>query len=209
LVAPRTFESDKWIRAFRGDEVIVDSRRTLLVWEDPGRPYPRMAFPPEDVRIDTTGFKRADGHVLVPWDAADRWMEEEEEMAGHARNPFQRIDTRQSSRHVRIERDGQLLAETRRPVLLFETGLPTRYYMPRDDLVAEVEPSEKHTQCAYKGTASYFTVGGNRDIAWYYPDPLPGMAQIAGLVAFFNERVDVDLDGERLERPQTQWSREA
>jgi uncharacterized protein (DUF427 family) len=203
----RTFESPKWIRAYRGDETIVDSKRSLLVWKD-GEVVPRLAFPPDDVRIPTGDFERVDGHVLVPWDAAERWLEEDEEMAGHARDPFHRVDVRASSRHVRVERDGQLLAETTRPHLLFETGLPTRYYMPLEDVRAPVERGERHTQCAYKGTASYLSVGGHRDIAWYYPEPLPGMEQIGGLVAFFNERVDITVDGERLERPRTQWSKD-
>src|SRR5206468_149185 len=114
----------------------------------------------DDVRIATDEFERVGEHVVVPWDAADKWLEEDEEMVGHARDPFKRLDVRASSRHVRVERDGGLLAETTRPLLLFETGLPTRYYMPLEDLRAPVEPSKRHSECAYKGVASYFTVGG-------------------------------------------------
>jgi uncharacterized protein (DUF427 family) len=205
VTTARTFASDKWIRAFRGEEVVVDSKRSLLVWKD-GEVVPRLAFPEEDVQLDVSGFERVADAVLVPWDAADRWVEEEEEMVGHARDPFKRVDVRRSSRHVRVERDGQLLAETTQPILLFETGLPTRYYMPLEDVKAPVEPSDRHTQCAYKGTASYFTVGGHRDIAWYYPEPEPGMEPIKGWVAFFNERTDISVDGEAAGRPKTQWS---
>jgi uncharacterized protein (DUF427 family) len=203
--------SERWVRALRGDEAIVDSKRPVVVWLE-GEVVPRYAFPPEDViaGIDTQPLDDPDlaGLVLVPWDAADKWLEEEEEMVGHARDPFSRIDVRASSRRVRIERDGQLLAESSRPLLLFETGLPTRYYVPLEDVRAPVEPSKRHTQCAYKGVASYFTVGGYRDIAWYYPDPLPGLEQIRGHVAFFNERTDITVDGEPLHRPATQWSSE-
>ena len=129
--------------------------------------------------------------MLVPFDAADKWLEEDEVMLGHARDPFARIDVRQSSRHVRIEKDGQLLAESTRPVLLFETGLVTRYYLPEEDVVAPIERSDRRSICPYKGVASYYTVGGHEDIAWYYPEPLPGVEPIKGLVAFWNERVDL------------------
>jgi uncharacterized protein (DUF427 family) len=131
------------------------------------------------------------GLVQVPFDAADKWLEEDEVMLGHARDPFARIDVRESSRHVRIEKDGRLLAETTRPVLLFETGLVTRYYMPREDIVAPIEESDRHTTCPYKGVASYYTVGGHKDIAWYYPEPIHGVEMIKDLVAFWNERVDL------------------
>ena len=104
---------------------------------------------------------------------------------------FHKIEVRPSSRHVRIEKNGELLAESRRPVLLLEGKLPTRYYLPREDVVAPIEDSDHHTTCPYKGVASYYSVGGNEDIAWYYPDPLPEVAEIKDLVAFWNERVDV------------------
>jgi uncharacterized protein (DUF427 family) len=107
------------------------------------------------------------------------------------------IEVRQSSRHVRIEKDGVLLAESTRPVLLFEAGLPMRYYLPREDIVAPIETSDHHTTCPFKGLASYYTVGGHEDIAWYYPDPIPGVEGIKDLVAFWNERVSLD-DSEQL-----------
>jgi uncharacterized protein (DUF427 family) len=106
------------------------------------------------------------------------------------------IELRRSSRHVRIEKDGQLLAESSSPVLLFETGSPTRYYLPREDTVAAVEDSDHHTTCPFKGEASYYSVGGHEDIAWYYPEPIAGVEAIKDLVAFWNERVDVLDDAE-------------
>jgi uncharacterized protein (DUF427 family) len=107
------------------------------------------------------------------------------------------IEVRTSSRHVRVEKDGVLLAESTRPVLLFEAGLRTRYYLPREDIVAPIEESDHHSTCPYKGVASYYTVGGHKDIAWYYPDPIPGVESIKGLVAFWDERVTLD-DAEQL-----------
>jgi len=197
------------VRGLRDGDAIVDSKRPVVVWLE-GKTVPVYAFPREDVadgvETEQLGDPDLDGLVLVPWEAADKWLEEEEEMVAHARDPFSRIDIRASSRHVRVERDGDLLAESRRPLLLFETGLPTRYYVPLEDVVAPTESSDRHTQCAYKGTASYLSVGGHKDIAWYYPDPLPGIEAIRGLVAFFNERTEITVDGEAAERPQTQWS---
>jgi uncharacterized protein (DUF427 family) len=155
---------------------------------------PQYAFPEADLHgIGGDRFDDPDlaGLVHVPFGAADRWLEEDEEMLGHARDPFARIDVRHSSRHVRIEKDGRLLAESRRPVLLFETGLPTRWYLPLEDVVAPVEASGRHTVCPYKGKASYYTVGGHKDIAWYYPEPIAGVEPIKDLVAFWNERVEL------------------
>lgn len=188
--------SERWIRAYKGDKLVIDSRRPVVVWFE-GRTVPQYTFPQEDLDgIDGERFDDPDlaGLVFVPFDAADKWLEEDEVMLGHARDPFARIDVRQSSRHVRIEKNGVLLAESRRPVLLFENGLPTRYYLPREDVVAPIEDSERHTTCPYKGVASYYTVGGNKDIAWYYPEPLPGVEPIKDLVAFWNERVDLTID---------------
>jgi len=182
--------SERWVRAYKNGKLVIDTRRPVVVWRE-GKTVPQYFFHEDDV--DGLVGERSDdsdlaGLVHIPFDAADRWLEEDEPMLGHARDPFARIDVRQSSRHVRIEKDGQLLAESRRPVLLFETGLPTRYYLPREDIVAPVEDSDRHTICPYKGVASYYTVGGHKDIAWYYPDPLPGVEPIKGLVAFWNER---------------------
>jgi uncharacterized protein (DUF427 family) len=150
-------------------------------------------------------------YVAIAWGAMERWLEEEEEILGHPRNPFSRIDVRQSSRHVVVRVDGEVVAETRRPTLLFETGLPVRFYMPREDVRGELlVPSDKRTLCAYKGEASYWSVrrgdAVHADLMWSYPEPLADNRQIEDLVAFFNERTDISVDGETLDRPQTQWS---
>ena len=150
-------------------------------------------------------------YVAIDWDALDRWLEEEEEVIGHPRDPFKRIDVRRSSRHVVVRIDREVVAETRRPSLLFETGLPIRFYMPFEDARDELLiPSATQTVCAYKGRASHWSVRvGDRlheDVAWCYPEPLPDHQPIEGLIAFYNERADIEVDGEEVGRPQTQWS---
>jgi uncharacterized protein (DUF427 family) len=137
----------------------------------------------------------------------DAWYEEDERNLSHPRDPFHRIDIVHSSRHVRVESDGETLAESSRPYLLFETGLPVRYYLPPEDVrLDRLGASETSTACAYKGQASYWALDG-RDVAWYYPQPLREAAEITDRVAFFNEHVDIAVDGERLERPVTPWSK--
>ena len=147
------------------------------------------------------------GYVIVDFDAFDAWYEEDERNVGHPRDPFHRIDIVHSSRHVRVERDGVLLAESTRPRLLFEPPLPVRYYLPPQDVRGDLlRPSPTRTFCAYKGEASYLSLEGEADVAWSYPAPLREAAEVTDHVAFFNERVDVVVDGTRLERPVTPWS---
>jgi uncharacterized protein (DUF427 family) len=151
------------------------------------------------------------GHVAFYWDALDSWWEEDDEVFRHARDPYHRVDVLRSSRHVRVEIDGETLADTRRPLLLVETGLPPRWYVPRADVRLErLEPTDTTTTCPYKGDASYFTarVAGtaHRDIAWSYMTPIPECPKIEQSICFFNERVDLTVDGERQERPRTHWS---
>jgi uncharacterized protein (DUF427 family) len=158
---------------------------------------PGAAFRPADP--DLAGF------VLLDFDAFD-WLEEDDEIVSHPRDPFHRVDIRRSSRQVRVERDGQVLAESTRPVLVFETSLPMRTYLPRDDVRLDLlEPSSTRTACAYKGVASYLARGG-KDLAWSYERPLPDAGELTGLVCFFDERVDVTVDGEKRPRPVTPWS---
>jgi len=144
--------------------------------------------------------------IAFYWDAMERWFEENEEVFVHPRDPYHRVDAMRSSRHVRISLDGIVLAESSRPLALFETGLPSRWYLPKADVVALIEPTTSSSRCPYKGVASYWTVGGHEDAAWSYESPIEQIPAIEGLVCFFDERVDVDLDGERQRRPQTQWS---
>jgi uncharacterized protein (DUF427 family) len=168
-----------------------------------GRPDRAAAFRPADPDLHD--------HVVLNFDGLDAWYEEDEQIVGHPRDPFHRVDIRRSSRAVRIELDGDVLAESARPTLLFETNLPVRFYLPPKDVRGDLlRRSPKRTVCAYKGEASYWSADlGDRlvdDVLWSYEDPLPDAAAIAGLVAFFDEHVDVIVDGERRERPRTPWS---
>jgi uncharacterized protein (DUF427 family) len=158
------------------------------------------AFRPSDPALD--------GYVILDFDAFDAWYEEDERNLAHPRDPFHRIDIVHSSRHVRVELDGTTLAESRRPCLLFEPPLPVRYYLHPDDVRTDLlEPSDTQTACAYKGEASYFSTADADDVAWTYRQPLREASEVKDHIAFFNERVDVVVDGERLERPVTPWSR--
>lgn len=150
-------------------------------------------------------------HVAFYWDRFDHWYEEDEEVFVHARDPHKRVDVLPSSRHIRIERDGVELAESRRPCLLFETGLPTRFYLPRLDVRLEaLIESDTVSACPYKGRASYYSARiGDKivpDIAWTYTFPTPEQPRLAQLVAFFDERVDTWVDGDLRPRPDTHWS---
>jgi uncharacterized protein (DUF427 family) len=151
------------------------------------------------------------GLVRFEWDSVE-WFEEDELIVGHPRNPYARVDALRSHRHVRVELDGVVLAETRSPVLLFETGLPTRYYLDRTDVAFEhLVPSPTQTLCPYKGTTSgYWSVhlgdAVHDDLVWTYEYPLPAVTPIAGLLAFYNEKVDIAVDGVNLARPRTHFS---
>lgn len=151
------------------------------------------------------------GHWSFTWDGRVRWFEEALELQVHARDTSKRVDAVPSERHVRVEVAGEVVAESRQPHALFETSLPTRWYLPVHDVFWEkLEPSGTVSRCPYKGTARYWSVraGGEllRDLAWSYPDPVPECPRIANLVAFFNEKVDLTVDGVLQPRPQTPWS---
>jgi uncharacterized protein (DUF427 family) len=150
------------------------------------------------------------GHISFSWKGL-RWFEEEQRVFVHARDPYKRVDVLPSSRHVRVELDGQVLAESRRPSLLFESWLPTRFYLPPQDVRAELlVPSRTVTACPYKGVASYWSVQtGERtvpDLMWSYRDPIPELPGVRGLFCFYNEHVDLFVDGEPQQRPTTPWS---
>jgi len=149
--------------------------------------------------------------VAFTWSALDHWFEEDEEVRVHARNPYTRVDVLPSSRAVRVEVDGVVVAESDHPTLLFETGLPTRYYFPKtavrlDLLVA----TDSTSACPYKGTARYWSVvidgAVHADFAWCYEYPLPESIRVAGLICFYNERVDLVVDGVAKARPKTVFS---
>jgi uncharacterized protein (DUF427 family) len=147
-------------------------------------------------------------YVIVDFDAFDEWFEEDERNLGHPRDPFHRIEIVHSSRSVRVERDGELLAASARPYLLLEAPLPVRYYLPPEDVSEGIlQPSSTRTLCAYKGKATYWSLEDEDDIAWSYPEPLREAAEVTDRISFFNERVDLVVDGTRVERPVTPWSR--
>jgi len=140
--------------------------------------------------------------------AFDGWHEEDEPNVAHPRDPFHRIDVNRSSRRVKVSLDGDLLAESERPLSLIENGLPTRWYLPREDVrMDQLQPSETKTVCAYKGQASTFSFGERQDIAWTYPEPEWEVGPIKDRIAFYNEFVDIELDGELQERPTSPFSR--
>ncbi|MEV0632924.1 DUF427 domain-containing protein [Nonomuraea wenchangensis] len=147
------------------------------------------------------------GHVRFEWDAMDAWFEEDEEVYVHPRDPYTRVDILPTSRHVRVEVDSVTVADSRGARVLFETGLPARYYLPKTDVRLDLlERTDTVTHCPYKGTAEYWSVNGRKDLAWSYRTPLPESERIAGLVAFYNEKLDIYVDGELQERPRTKFS---
>jgi len=151
------------------------------------------------------------GMIRLDWGAMEAWFEEDEQVYTHPRDPYTRVDILPSSRHVRVEVDGVTIAESTSPWLLFETGLPVRYYLPkthvRMDLLAA---TDRASHCPYKGQAEWWSVrAGGRvhdDLAWSYRTPLPESQRVAGLIAFYDEKVDVYVDGVRQERPVTKFS---
>ncbi len=147
------------------------------------------------------GSELIGGYIAFYWSRVDQWYEEDEEVFVHPRDPYHRIDIIRGSRHLRISLDGELLAETTRPTALYESSLPVRWYLPRADIIAPLRPSEKQTGCPYKGFASYHSVDTSEDLIWCYSDPLPAAQRIAGLHAFWNERVDIEVDGVLQPRP--------
>lgn len=211
-------EFPRRIRALAGEEVVVDSLGVKLLHEQHSLPV--WCFPPQDVRLERLREGGAwiyedglaQGLVGIPWEAVDQWLEEDEEVLFHPRDPYHRLDLRETSRRVTVALEGETLAESSHALALFEASLPTRWYLPAEDVRAElVANPEVRTGCAYKGWASYHDVRlGERLeplLAWSYEDPLAGMERIRDRISFFNERVDLGLDGAPQERPRTQWSR--
>lgn len=231
-----TFEpSPKRVRAFVGDQVIIDSTRARLLRESGHMPV--YYFPREDVRMDLAErtdhvshcpFKgeasywsieaggrtlenamwsyeqpyremtRIRDFVAVFWDRMDRRLEEDEEVFGHPRDPYHRIDVRPSSRRVRVVLGGETVADSSRALFVFETGLVTRYYLPPEDVRTDLlTPTATTSICPYKGTARYWTaeVGSGRfeDVVWSYPEPLPEQPRLKGRLCFFSEKADALL----------------
>jgi uncharacterized protein (DUF427 family) len=151
-------------------------------------------------------------YMAFYWDRMDHWFEEDEEVFVHARDPYKRIDILPSSRPVRVVLGGETVAATTQALFLYETGLPTRYYIPAGDVKSELlEATELTTACPYKGRARYWSASAGGDtfenIVWSYPDPVLEAAAIKNHLCFFNEKVDAILvDGEDVPCPKTPWS---
>jgi uncharacterized protein (DUF427 family) len=150
-------------------------------------------------------------HIRLDWEAMTSWFEEDEEVYVHPRDPYKRVDILPTSRHIEVAVDGVTVADSTNARILFETGLPPRYYLPKTDVRMELlEESDSSSACPYKGTARYYHVRIDddleEDLVWWYPSPLEESSRIAGYVCFYNERVDIHVDGELEQRPETVFS---
>lgn len=152
------------------------------------------------------------GYIAIQFAKMDRWFEEEEELIGHPRDPYTRIDVRQSSRHLRVEVDGTTVIDTERPLLLLETGLQVRYYIPKEDVSREyLEESDTETVCPYKGRSRYWSIVVNdtriADALWNYPAPFNDSVPVKDALGLAHEKLDVYVDGEKLETEQTYFTK--
>lgn len=221
------------VRAMLDGRVVLDTRDAIYLWEFP--PYPQYYLPLADVadgvltdtgetktfdhgvaRVHTAGRGKAwvydDGvakdRVRFQWDALDSWFEEDEEVFVHPRNPYARCDAIPSTRHVQVTLDGAVLADSTSTVIVFETGLPPRYYFPRTTVNFEhLTPADTVTACPYKGkTSAWWSAPTVPGVAWSYDFPTAALLPIANHIAFFNENVDITIDGVYQERPVTPFS---
>ncbi|KAJ6623948.1 DUF427-domain-containing protein [Mycena sp. CBHHK59/15] len=226
-------DSPKRIRVLFGGTFVVDSRKAKLVWEN--KYYPTYFFPqgelsqefiqlasehPDgDVYDLAVGSNKAaaavtvysspshqhlNGLLKITFSAADAWFEEDEEIFVHPKDPYKRIDVLSSSRHVRVEVEGVEVANTHTPKLLYETSLPMRTYIPKTDCRLDLlVPSKLVTACPYKASSPDKRY---ENIVWWYRNPNLECAAINGLVAFYDEKVDVFVDGVKVDRPKSLWS---
>ncbi|HTX25654.1 MAG TPA: DUF427 domain-containing protein [Streptosporangiaceae bacterium] len=204
---------------------VADVRRDLLIPEGNAQQTGRGQAEVYGLRVGEVDRPRAaklitesavdglTGTVRFDWEALDSWFEEDEQVFVHPRSPYVRVDALRSDRPVRVELGGVVLADSPSPVMVFETGLPTRYYLDRIHVdFARLIPSDTVTACPYKGvTSAYWSVLSDgtvhEDLAWAYDFPTRQLLPIAGMIAFYNEMVDTFVDGQLLERPHTHFSR--
>ena len=168
---------------------------------------------PSAVRVyGDSSIEGLSGTARFEWSALDSWFEEDEEIFVHPRSPYVRVDAQRSTRPVRVEFGGVVLAESSSPVMVFETGLPTRYYLNRTEVdFSHLMASATVTSCPYKGTTTGYwslTIGDEeiQDLAWSYDFPTRQLLPIAGLISFYNEKVDIFVGGELQPRPTTHFS---
>lgn len=134
------------------------------------------------------------GYAAVYWKAADAWFDEDEEVFGHLRDPYHRVDARASNRHVRVRAGTQVVAESDRPLVVSETGLVNRYYLPATDVRPNLlTRSDTVTVCPYKGTSTYWNLGEATDVGWSYDDPHPDFAKASGYLTFDHPELAVDV----------------
>jgi len=214
--------SPKRVRTYLGGRLVADTKNPVLVWERPH--YPTYYLPAADVRAELRPTSTADLYdvvvdgttapaaavrrpespelrdlVRIEWSAMDEWLEEDEPVYVHPRDPYKRVDVLASSRHVVVRIDGVVVADSRAPRILFETSLPPRYYLPLTDVRMDLLlPSATQTRCPYKGTATYWDVAiddtVHSDVVWCYRSPLAESQKVAGLACFYDERVDLAVD---------------
>ena len=198
----------------------TDVRTELLEREDDvahspsrgdGQRFAVKGRPHAALRYEGSPIEELRDLIRFDWHSMDAWFEEDEQVFTHARDPYTRVDILASSRHVRVDVDGTTVAESTSPRMLFETGLPVRYYLPKTHVCMDLlKPTDSVTHCPYKGQAEYWSVraGGSDhpDLAWSYRAPFPESQKIAGLIAFYNEKVDISVDGVLQERPVTKFS---
>jgi uncharacterized protein (DUF427 family) len=249
MTQSRTEPIDKWVRGRLGDEVVVETRTPLLVWQGGFPPVYGFArtevsegalrstdastytgswfFGPHQpvgqwydvvaggdvVECGAWTLEDLTDLVMLTWEPGVlSWTEDDEVVAGHPRDPHKRVETLRSSRHVEVMIGGELVAESAGPVLLLETDLPTRYYLPREDVRFDLlSATDNVSMCPYKGTTgAYWSFPGPPEIAnvaWSYTEPLPAVAAVADRVAFYNELVDLRVEGVLLDRPESPFSK--
>lgn len=211
---PLVVDSPRWVRVYLNKQLIADSRAAKFVTEGHQFAY---YFPTSDIKVDPATIKGAStipelpDHYTFDWDAMDAWFEEEEQIYVHPHHPYWRVDCINSSRHIEVIVDGTKVADTHRPCILFETSLPTRFYIPQHDCRLELlEPSDTITRCPYKGEAHYHSVKVgeklHKNLVWYYRYPLAKALPVQGMLCFFNEKVEIHQDGKPLTQPKTHWS---
>ena len=203
------------VRVVHRGRIAVDTTEAIYVWEFTYYPWWYVptssidtALVPAEALSDGIGIA---GYTRIEWNSVDAWFEEDEEVFKHPRDPYHRVDVRDASRHVRVSVDGVVVADSTRPRLLFETGLPTRYYLLKLDVRMDLlSATSTSSVCPYKGKAEYWSVTVNgtthNDLAWGYRDPIPEAFKIAGLVCFYNEKLDIEVDGQLMSRPHSPFS---
>ncbi|HET9506339.1 MAG TPA: DUF427 domain-containing protein [Gaiellaceae bacterium] len=195
---------------------VSDVRTELLQREDgvghspsrgDGHRFSVKGRPHAALRYEESPIEELRDLIRFDWQSMDAWFEEDEQVFTHPRDPYTRVDILASSRHVRVEVGGTTLAESTSPRILFETGLPARYYLPKTHVRMDLlTPTESVSHCPYKGQAEYWSVGVHDDLAWSYPAPFAESQKIAGLIAFYNEKIDIYVDGVLQKRPVTKFS---